>query len=311
MKIHLKLLAAFAAYSCLTNAQAVEGVVNSEAKIANLSYTLESTVAGGKTSFTPYMANPGRTEFSFFYQDAETTNASGKSFTSFTTDQYGFASLPGSVASATKEKNNLTNSINFSLADADAAVVKRPFLYYQGADYKSVTDSYIFGVMSAHTRMTVTGELHFSFDVNESKLPELDFYKNEIGEKIGISATEEFRIYIGAATKIGGDQKLVDEFTFNTGIGEAVTSDGSVVNEPWENNTAAPFSVTIPFKLVYESGVTSADVDVAINQTLSSRMSKYVSPVPELSTYALMAIGLIGIAAVVRRSRLATEAGMA
>lgn len=181
---------------------------------------------------------------------------------------------------------------------------------YQTAGVGIYPSDWLALTVGAHTAVNISADVVQSIEMDLSQLTGSEQWQPflKAGYSLSVMASTSFDI-------TNSDFEGFDESHYS--VVSQYQSSESFIDEFGQITQADPVNQTKKLELTFSN---DSDVDVVRYFSISAGIGytfEAVAPiapvevpaVPEPGTYALMAIGLIGIGAVVRRSRLATEGG--
>ena len=205
-----------------------------------------------------------------------------------------FASVSMTTADALGElshSNGLaTNEVAYRNFSSMAAVIPRQS-YYTGNTF----------TLGAHSQLTLSGTLSFDKLLDVRELAQSSVLSETLGAGRQVHFASEAGIYLSLRDPSGTSYPSDAERTasFVQSLGGYFNIDKTWVELPSSSDPKI-FSFTV-----------TNDTDAAITRELGfttlASMSLRVQAIPEPSTWALMGLGLVGIASVVRRQRLTSR----
>lgn len=294
MKLSCLYQVALAVAITLPSLQASAAPVEANLNLVNLSYTLTSLGSG--SGGIPSLTTATSSAFSVYavpnvgdYANAATSGmVLGDHFGDTSAD----VSLPSGFGSAVKQENSqLANSsltANELLNDANRDV------YSQIKVYSDLT-------LSAHTRMLITGDLVMSMQMDSAAISAL--YANlpgawtlttEASFSPHVSTTSDVALQTDA-TGVYSDSMFgvtAQYWGWSAGVTQSFTGSGAGTLSAFNELPGSHFQMEI---------VNNGDTDANFSLNSIAYTHAIISAVPESGTWALMGLGLVGIAAATRR----------
>lgn len=273
--------------------------VEANLNLTNLSYTLTSLEGG---SVTPSLTTAYNSAFSVYtvpnVGDYANSVSSGmvlgdhfgntEPFDGTSADVY----LPSGLGAATKQVNSQL---------AHSSLTAHELLNDTNRDVYSQIKVYSDYTLSAHTRMVITGDLVMSMQMDSAAISGL--YANLPGTW-NLTANASFRPYISTEAGVVLQTNAMSSYTdstfgstaqywyWNAHATQAFTGTGASELSANNDLPEGHFQMEI---------VNNGDTDVSFKLNSIAYTHAIIAAVPESSTWALMSLGLIGIAAAARR----------
>lgn len=279
--------------------QASAAPVEANLNLVNLNYTLTSLDGG---SVVPSLTTAYNSVFSVYTVPNVGDYANSVSSDMVLGDHFGNAEpfdgtsadvyLPSGLGAATKQTN---------MQLAHSSLTANELLNDTNRDVYSQIKVYSDYTLSAHTRMVITGDLTMSMQMDSAAISAL--YVNLPGAW-NLTANASFRPYVSTDSGVTLQTNAMSTYSdptwgfnaqywdWSAGATQSFTGSGAGALSAFNELPGGHFEMEI---------VNNGDTDANFSLNSIAYTHAIISAVPESGTWALMALGLVGIAAAARR----------